>query len=239
MKSFKSVIIVLVVATVLISGIIGVLAYTTQTKTKQKLAEKQEKEESSKIKANSVAELFAAEDIVIDYEKAPDDMKKLMKIGSSFHYNGDEYKCTDGHTFYRKAHAFRIISKEDAEKILNYVDLDSCSYYEAECICDILSEVMGYSTIGTAFPYQNSNYGICARIIAGEERVLIVVMRTGVSKPAVVLKSITYSQAKEENLLFPEPGEYKNEFEDEKYGDTLAKILKLCNFPKYVSSEDN
>jgi len=239
MKSFKSVIIVLVVATVLISGIIGVLAYTTQTKTKHKLAEKQEKEESSKIKANSVAELFAAEDIVIDYEKAPDDMKKLMKIGSSFHYNGDEYKCTDGHTFYRKAHAFRIISKEDAEKILNYVDLDSCSYYEAECICDILSEVMGYSTIGTAFPYQNSNYGICARIIAGEERVLIVVMRTGVSKPAVVLKSITYSQAKEENLLFPEPGEYKNVFEDEKYGDTLAKILKLCNFPKYVSSEDN
>ena len=68
---------------------------------------------------------------------------------------------------------------------------------------------------------------------------MIVVMRTGVSKPAVVLKSITYSQAKEENLLFPEPGEYKNEFEDEKYGDTLAKILKLCNFPKYVSSEDN
>ena len=232
MKTFKSVIIVLVVATILISGTIGVLAYafTSKVKTERAIETKQDNERYSIIKANSVAELFAAGDIVIDYEKAPDDMKKLMKIGSSFRYNGDEYKCTDGHTFYRKAHAFRIISKEDAEKILNYVDLDSCSYYEAECICDILSEAMGYSTIGTAFPYQNSNYGICARIIAGEDRILFVAMRTGIEKPIVVLKSITCSQAKDENLLFPEPGEYKNVFEDEMYADTLEKIFELCNW---------
>ena len=232
MKSFKSVIIVLVVATILISGTIGVLAYayTSKVKTERTIETKQDNERYNKIEANSAAELFAAGNIIIDYENAPEELKELMKVGTTFSYNGNEYWCSFAGYTYRTKHAFRIISKEDAEKILNYVDLESCSYYEAECILKILSRVMEFSTIGTHFITQNCCNGICARIIAGEDRILFVAMRTRIDKPIVVLKSITYSQAKDENLLFPEPGEYKNVFEDEMYADTLEKIFELCNW---------
>ena len=232
MKSFKSVIIVLVVATILISGTIGVVAYafTSKVKTERAIETKQDNERYSIIKANSAAELFAAGNIIIDYENAPEELKELMKVGTSFSYNGNDYWCNfAGHT-YRTKHAFQTISKEDAEKILNYVDLESCSYYEAECIFEILSKVMKFSTVGTYYMAQNCCNGIGAHIIAGEDRILFVAMRTGIEKPVVVLKSITYSQAKDENLLFPEPGEYKNVFEDEMYADTLEKIFELCNW---------
>ena len=67
MKNLKTIIIVLSFAAVLISGTIGVLAYTSKAKTKRTIETKQDNEGYNKLKANSVEELFSLDNVIVDY----------------------------------------------------------------------------------------------------------------------------------------------------------------------------
>ena len=225
----KSLFITLIIsfAAIMAFGTIGVLAYKATVKIEQPSDMTRIDEEPEGKKATSAAELLSLKGMIISYDDAPEEMQKLMKLESTFVYNGINYRCSDGHTFYRKPHAFRIISKADAEQILSFDDLENCSSYEAELIEELLEEVMGHSTIILGGKYQSSPRCNAVSIFAGKDRLLAVAKFIDSTDTIMRLKTITYTQAKDENLLIPEIGEIKYIFEEEEYLETFEKILQF------------
>ena len=227
MKKTLFITLIISFAAIMAFGTIGVLIYKATVKIEQPSYMTRIDEEPEGKKATSAAELLSLKGMIISYDDAPKAMQKLMKPGSSFMYNGLSYGCSTGHTFFQKPHAFRIISKADAEEIPSFDDLENCSSYEAECIYKLLDEAMEYSTIILGSKSQSSPRCIAVNIFAGKDRLLAVAKFIDSTDTIMRLKTITYTQAKEENLLIPEIGETKFVPEDEKYLETFEKILQF------------
>ena len=222
MKNLKTIIIILSFAAVLISGTIGVLAYTSKSKTKRTIETKQDNEGYNKLKANSVEELFSLDNVIVDYENAPDNMKALMKYGTDFSYNGISYHCYPDHS------AVRRISSEDAKRIMAFEDVEECSSFQATCVLRMLLKALDSSAISTLRPDQNSNIGLTVYIFEGNDCVLFAgCNKTGGREPETFIKTVDIHEMDKLNLLLPGKGEFVYLSRDDIYVDTFCKILEL------------